>query len=63
MSLRESTLSVSANRKSLPGMPAPATVSPYVVPEKFVSTIWGSAEPNTHVQELLLNWIQEESNR
>jgi hypothetical protein len=60
MSLRESTLS--HGRPSLPSA-VPVIVSHHVVPEKFVSTIWSSAEPNTHVQELLVNWIHEESTR
>ena len=29
----------------------------FIVPEDLVSTIWESAEPNAHVQQVLVNWL------
>lgn len=35
----------------------------FVVPDHMVNTIWDAAEPNPHMQELVLNWIEAESGR
>lgn len=49
---------LSGPRASQPNFKAPINL---IIPDKYVSTIWNNVDPNTHVQELIVNWISTES--